>query len=349
MSGGSRFSLVTRNLIMRSRLVFLVAGLLFCLSCGCSKQQEPAKPAPKASTTVAQPVQTPSSTAEENAYDRYLREEKERKAGVVKNEPVDSKEKEVEAAETASTGTDSSQKTDEQSYEDMLKEWEKKRQEEMKKLIEKLGAPLVDDVNSLIRFHETTPLWVDPKAKTVVMVSEVCQTDAPLEMFACTYGTKEHEAILSVPTVAKNVHAALLAIGAEAGHPVRFQPKYSPATGSEIEIVVRWKDAQGKTQTANARDWVKNFHTGKWLDVNWVFGGSLLQKDEATGKSIYRAEGGDFICVSNFGSAMLDLPIESTEQNANLLFKADKDRVPPKGTPVTMILSVKKPIKPETK
>jgi hypothetical protein len=218
------------------------------------------------------------------------------------------------------------------------------RREELKKYIASLGEPQVEHPEELKRADPLYPLWIAPKRHQVVMLGEICQTEAPLEMFACTRGTKEHEAILSVPLKAFMAHAALLGVGAEAGHPVQFGPKegqYIPAAGTEIKITIRWKDNQGKVQTARAQDWIKNMRTGKPLKTNWVFGGSGFWKDGATGKEYYKAEGGDFICVSNFASAMLDLPIPSSYANADLLFQANPKRVPPQGTAVTVILSPK--------
>jgi hypothetical protein len=130
-------------------------------------------------------------------------------------------------------------------------------------------------------------------------------------------------------------------VGAEAGQPVQFGPNptdYKPATGSEIEITLKWKNDKGEIQTARAQEWIKNAKTGKPMEHNWVFGGSGFWKDEQTGIEYYKAEGGDFICVSNFPSAMLDLPIESSQSNDDLIFQANSERIPPRGTPVTMIL-----------
>jgi hypothetical protein len=44
------------------------------------------------------------------------------------------------------------------------------------------------------------------------------------------------------------------------------------------------------------------------------------------------------ICLSNFPTAMLDLPIESSQANAELMFEALTDNIPPKGTKVRMVL-----------
>ncbi len=211
-----------------------------------------------------------------------------------------------------------------------------------------LGPPLVDKPEDLKALNEKYPVWIDRKQGCVVLVGVVCQQQVPLELFACVRGSKEHEAALSIPTKAAFVHAALLAVGAEPGSPVQFRPKYVPANGSEIEITCIWKDAQGKRHTARAQDWVRNVKTGKSLEYPWVFGGSRFQKNPVTGEMYYQADAdGDLICVSNFPGAMLDLPIQSTSSDADLLFEGFAERIPPRGTPVTVILTpkIKEPAK----
>ena len=74
---------------------------------------------------------------------------------------------------------------------------------------------------------------------------------------------------------------------------------------------------------------------------HWVFAGSSFWTDPADNKRYYRAEGGDVICVSNFPTAMMDLPIESTQANEELLFEAFTEHIPPRGTPVRVILAPK--------
>ena len=204
-----------------------------------------------------------------------------------------------------------------------------------------LGPPLVDNVDQLKRLDPASPLWVDAAKNQVILIGQVCQTDVPLEMFACLRNTKEHEAILAVPVKAFMVHAALLAVGAKPGHPVQFTPQYVPATGTEISITLHWKDDRGTIKTAAAQDWVRDAKSGKPMTAAWVFGGSRLQLDETTGRQYYQAEGGDFICVSNFSTAMLDLSVESSQANANLQFQAYTERIPSRGTPVTMVLKPK--------
>jgi hypothetical protein len=209
-----------------------------------------------------------------------------------------------------------------------------------------LGEPLVENADKLKKLDRERPLWLDAEKKRVVMLSQVCQTEVPLEMFACLKDTKEHEAVLSVPVKAFAVHAALLALGAKPGNPVQFDPNYKPATGPEVEITLMWKDQEGKVQTARAQDWIKDVNTGKAMAHVFVFGGSGFWEDVDTKQKHYMADGGDFICVSNFSTAMLDLPVKSTDANAELQFQAFKEHIPPRGTPVTMILAPKLDAKP---
>lgn len=183
--------------------------------------------------------------------------------------------------------------------------------------------------------------WVDPVRKQVIIDGKVCLRAGQLEMFACPKNSKEHESVVAVNTKAYIIHAALLSVGAKVGRPVQFTPEYVPAAGTEIEITLHWKDEQGKQQSAKAQQWIRDAKTGKAMAHPWVFAGSGFWVDPSDGQKHYQAESGDFICVSNFPSAMLDLPIESTQSNEGLLFEPFTDRIPPIGTPVRLVLKPK--------
>jgi hypothetical protein len=108
-------------------------------------------------------------------------------------------------------------------------------------------------------------VWIDRERRTVLMDGVVSFREGPLEMFACTRGTKEHESVVSVNTKAFLVHAALLNLGAETGAPVQFLPEFRPPSGTEIDVQVMWEDEQGQPHTARAQDWVRNARTGEAL------------------------------------------------------------------------------------
>ena len=198
----------------------------------------------------------------------------------------------------------------------------------------------------LRRLLPNAPLWIDEARTRAVMVGKVCLRQGQLEMFACPEGTKEHESVLSVPVEAEKVHAALVGVWAEPGRPVQFVPEYRPATGTEIDVSLYWTDESGQRRSAWAQDWVQNAHTGKALNKPWVFAGSSFWVDEKTGKQDYLANHGELICVSNFSSAMLDLPIQSSADAGQLLFNAYTERIPPLDTKVTIVLTPKVAKKP---
>lgn len=198
--------------------------------------------------------------------------------------------------------------------------------------------PVPENVKAMPEPHL---VWVDAKNQQVLVDGYVSLNEGLLEMFACPSGTKEHESVIAVYSSAQMVHAALLAVGAEVGHPVRWEPKFVPPTGTPIEIEVRWLDESKKWQSARAQDWLRDVDSKKTMSQPWVFAGSGFWKDEETGKEYYMAEGGDLICVSNFSTATLDIPIESSQANEGLLFEANTKQIPEIGTPVRLVLKPK--------
>ena len=195
----------------------------------------------------------------------------------------------------------------------------------------------------LVRLAEDYDVWIDPKRKIVVVDGKVCLREGQLEMFACPKGTKEHESIVAVNSKASFVHAGLLAVGAKQGTPVKFDPEYTPATGTEVEVLVLWKDKEGKKHKVRAQQWIRNTQTQKPMSYRWVFAGSSFWVDEQTGEKLYNGDIGDFICVSNFPTATLDLPVKSSQENSSLLFEAFTEQIPELGTKVRLVLVPKVP------
>jgi len=194
----------------------------------------------------------------------------------------------------------------------------------------------------LTRLSPAEDVWIDPKGKRVVVGGTIAIDQGMIEYFACPRGTKEHESIVATRSTAQLVHAALLAIGLEPGKPVSYDPDYVAASGPVVRITMRWRDAGGKVQELPAQHWIRDTRTGERMREEWVFAGSVFWKDPSDGKEYYQADGGDLVCLSNFPTAMLDLPIESSQSNEALLFEAFAGRVPPRGTDVEMILSAAK-------
>lgn len=110
--------------------------------------------------------------------------------------------------------------------------------------VEETVVATVDAPEKLRRLDKTAPIWVSVDRERVVLGGVVCLREGPLEFFACRRGSKEHESVVSLDVAPHLICAALLAIGAKQGKPAKFDPEFVPPTGEEIEIELRWRDAE---------------------------------------------------------------------------------------------------------
>jgi len=179
----------------------------------------------------------------------------------------------------------------------------------------------------------------DDGMRRVHLMAEVCLREGPLEVFLCKNFTKEHEAILRADIDAREVHAALLLTGAEPGSPVKFAPRFKAPTGTRIKVSLTYR-AKGKVKTAPASEWVMNKVDGKNLAYDWVFAGSRLFKDpeNPAAAPFYMANNGEVISLSNFPDSMMDLPVKSSKDAADLIFEANTAKIPPLRSPVLVTL-----------
>ncbi len=201
------------------------------------------------------------------------------------------------------------------------------------------SPPAVQIPAKTVELGKNVALEIQGDKRRVLVKAYVCLRQGQLEQFLTRKRTKEHEAILAADVDARDIHAALILAGAEPGKPVQFRPKYQPATGTPIKITLEYLD-KGKKVQVRAGKWVRDARKKQELDLDWVFAGSYLIPDpmEPTKKPYYAANDGDVICVSNFDTALLDLPIESTKDNSDLSFEAYTERIPPLETAVLVTL-----------
>jgi hypothetical protein len=111
-----------------------------------------------------------------------------------------------------------------------------------------------------------------------------------------------------------------------------------------VEVI--WRDEQGQVVRRPAQEMIQHVKTLEPMKHHWVFAGSGFWQEEEGGDRYYMAEGGELICVSNFSTATMDLPVESPRDNADLLYQAYTDRIPELGTKVRLILSLKNKVEP---
>jgi len=175
--------------------------------------------------------------------------------------------------------------------------------------------------------------------RRVHILAEVCLRDGPLEVLLCKANTKEHEAILRADVDGREIHTALLAAGAKFGSTVKFQPEYKPARGDVIKVTLTY-NLDGKLQTMPAQSWIHQRRTKKQMEHDWVFAGSRFfqDPDNQAKPPFYCANNGELISIANFPDSMLDLPVQSSKEEAELGFGATTERIPPLKTKVLITL-----------
>ena len=125
---------------------------------------------------------------------------------------------------------------------------------------------------------------------------------------------------------------------------MQFDPKYEPATGDIIDIFVLWRRREGGQAPGQGPGVDEERQDREGDGIRLGLRRQRLLEGRRNGKEHYQANGGDFICVSNFPTAMLDLPIESSQANAELMFHALTENIPPKGTKVRLVLIPRKKV-----
>ena len=183
---------------------------------------------------------------------------------------------------------------------------------------------------------------VNWQAPNVEVTGHVVLREGTLELFACSPRTREHESIVVVDAQPLRIFEALGLVGLSPGKPVTLDNKtqaWVPATGDAVLIEVRWKGA-GKIHTADIGTWMVDVATGLHLPPGiWRFAGST--RDESD--TFLANADGTVICVVDFPTALIAVGELKSADNDSLWVRADREKIPPVGTPVTLVFSAQKP------
>jgi hypothetical protein len=173
----------------------------------------------------------------------------------------------------------------------------------------------------------------------VELDAQVVLREGPLELFACSPKTKEHESILSVSAKPMRIYQALGLIGLNPGRPLRFDEKNSrweEPQGDRLELRVRYTDERG-THVVASEQWVrdaKNPNPSPPGSLNWVFAGSGNLPD---GRFAADLEG-TIACLVDFESALIALGSRHSADNEELWLVANAKEIPPRGTKCTLLI-----------
>jgi len=182
---------------------------------------------------------------------------------------------------------------------------------------------------------------VDPKNRQVSFDSEVCLCEGALEFLLVQWQSKTHESILHTKAKASHIHAGLLMLGLTAGKPARWSGqqmggRFLPPAGPGLKIKVVWKDADGNSRGADVGEWLTGQDDQEIeRPEQWIFIGSDILPDGR-----YWAElDGEIISLTNFASAVIDVPFRSSSVNDLRGIYADTNEIPPAGTSVEVVIT----------
>lgn len=169
--------------------------------------------------------------------------------------------------------------------------------------------------------------------------------DVYLETICCTPDTREHESLVVTTVPPSSVHAALLALGAQPGHPAGWHREGDaivpdPPAGDPVRIWFFVDNQDGTTEVFEPTRWIVHHETRETLttqpfDPAWVFAGSRIR--HFRGREVYDADStGQLIGLHTFGSEVIawtrvESPKAAVQEPEWL---ANNDLVPPLGTPV---------------
>lgn len=169
--------------------------------------------------------------------------------------------------------------------------------------------------------------------------AEVVLREGPLELFACSPRTKEHESILVVHARPLHIYQAMGLIGLTPGKPLRYDEeakRWEEPQGERLELRVRYTDERS-THIVLSEQWVKDAKVaaaGPPPLLNWVFAGSQTLPDGRFAADL----DGTLACLVDFESALFALESRHSADNEQLWLVANTTEIPPRGTKCTLLI-----------
>lgn len=202
-------------------------------------------------------------------------------------------------------------------------------------------------------------LYLDAALGEVHVDCTVSITEGLLEQVACLQGTRDHEVLVTTQVEPSAVHGALLLLGARSGTPGTWSwhkgaLALTPPTGTAVEVFVvvgdepplpiaAWmRSARGEQEGSDP------FPLGPWRfsGSNFVTVRDIVRNDQgdivaSREHEMYEADqSGSLVGIVTFGDETLAWPevLPHQEVFQDVLWEAAGDRMPPVGTPVTLVL-----------
>lgn len=185
---------------------------------------------------------------------------------------------------------------------------------------------------------------LEKETKKISFPAVVNMRDGIAEYWLVNTGGKVHESVLRTDAKPVNIHVAMLLLGAH-GRPnltAKERIEDKSTFGDTVAIWVEWTDAKGTKHRNRAEEWVTDLSKkapmskGDWIyNGSWIFNGTFVAQRELS-----------IVANIHDHDALINNPRLKREDDDN--WTVETKAVPPKDTPVTVIIELVKPYaKPE--
>ncbi|MEZ5989251.1 MAG: YdjY domain-containing protein [Planctomycetota bacterium] len=207
---------------------------------------------------------------------------------------------------------------------------------------------------------------IDFAAKTVSVEATVNTRDDYIEYILIGPRGKRHEGLFVTAAKPRLIHAAMIALGFKPGKNAEAIPKdpfpteeevekgvdthiRKPPEGQKLYLSVHWKDEDGKRVEYRVDDLYHDLvHGGSIQDAEWIYLGSRMAP-------LYKGEDPVFLAdydqnlISNYYVRPDNQLVTIRHPHAwdDSIWFPITDRLPPKGAPVTFVLSAEPKVKPK--
>jgi hypothetical protein len=197
-------------------------------------------------------------------------------------------------------------------------------------------APVERITDHLVRIGK---LLVDTQARTITCPAEINMDSGSVEYLAVAPQGKTHESLLRVDVRPLHLQVALLMLDLTPKNVLKVQGDRATPQGAPVEILVRWRDSQGKQQEVRAESLLVEDRPGskKAMPAHiWVFTGSRIIK-EGFEADLEKS----LVAIWHDPAAILDNPLASGGVNDWVVNAA---RTPKRGTAVEMVIKAAPPV-----
>jgi hypothetical protein len=178
----------------------------------------------------------------------------------------------------------------------------------------------------------------DHGSREITIPAEINMVRGLLEYALVGEKGKLHEALLSTKARVFDLNIVLLLLNYQPDEqwfvpPAKPKPLAASKPAARLEIFVRWKEAgSGSVTTARLDEWITDIATKKpAAPAPWVYTGSHLNEEKQFAAEV----DGSFVALYHDARALINSPREGADNDEQW---APAPTVPPKGTPVTVVI-----------